>query len=157
NPKAQDWSLFPNPLYSHILPKRLTTIIFSVFLDDILQVLYGQKTFTAARGSSVTLSCKARYDFELCGLVHVVWHNGTGKSTELTDPRKYFTTVNETVTEGNIRHRQVVTEILNLTPEDNGRYQCKAECETGETAQGHFVQVTVRRGMVVIKQALDCT
>ncbi|XP_074509060.1 uncharacterized protein LOC141778597 [Sebastes fasciatus] len=96
---------------------------------------------TPARGSSVKLSCIALYDFKLCGsLLRVGWYN----LTELTDPRKYFTTVNETVSDDNRRRRQVVTEILNLTPEDNGLYQCQARCDSGETSPGHYINITVQ-------------
>ncbi|XP_041844179.1 uncharacterized protein zgc:174945 [Melanotaenia boesemani] len=109
-----------------------------------LEVFYPQQTFTPSPGSSVLLSCKAEYDFYKCRGVHVVWHNITEDSTELTNPRKYFTTVNETASSKSMRHRQVVTKILNVVPEDNGLFQCKAECETGEKAMGHFITVKVK-------------
>uniref|UniRef100_A0A8D3B1K0 Ig-like domain-containing protein n=1 Tax=Scophthalmus maximus TaxID=52904 RepID=A0A8D3B1K0_SCOMX len=106
-----------------------------------LEVLYPQKTITVARGSSVKLSCDANYDSEQCGLVRVVWLQ---KDTELSDPDKYFTTVNETVSDGNMRRRQVVVEIVDLTTEDTGVYQCKGECENGETAMGHIIRISVK-------------
>ncbi|KAF0032084.1 hypothetical protein F2P81_016639 [Scophthalmus maximus] len=106
-----------------------------------LEVLYPQKTITVARGSSVTLSCDANYDSGQCGLVRVVWLQ---KDTELSDPDKYFTTVNETVSDGNMRRRQVVVEIVDLTTEDTGVYQCKGECENGETAMGHIIRISVK-------------
>lgn len=112
-----------------------------------LEVRYPQKTFTPQRGSSVKLSCEAKYDYNRCGLLHVVWQNSSEygrKSNELTDPKKYLTTVNETVDEDNMRRRQIVTEILNLRPKDDGRYQCKAACDNGEEAMGHFITVRVR-------------
>ncbi len=76
-----------------------------------------------------------------CGLLHVVWWK---QSAELTNPNKYLTTVNETVYDGNMRRRQVVTEILDLKPEDNDQYQCKAECESGDSAMGHFISIKVQ-------------
>ncbi|XP_037639662.1 uncharacterized protein zgc:174945 [Sebastes umbrosus] len=112
--------------------------------NDTLEVqTITNRNITPARGSSVKLSCIALYDFELYGsLLRVGWYNFT--DYELTDPRKYFTTVNETVSDDNRRRRQVVTEILNLTPEDNGQYQCQARCDSGETSVGHYIQITVQ-------------
>lgn len=114
---------------------------------DTVQLFYPQTTITPARGSSVNLSCEAFYDFQRCGLLHVVWCQ---ESAELTDPTKYFTTVNETVSSDTMRRRQVRTEILNLTPEDSGQFQCKAECESGDTAMGHSIWIEVQ-GTVVIE------
>ncbi|XP_051813259.1 uncharacterized protein zgc:174945 [Acanthochromis polyacanthus] len=130
----------------------LLLIFFLTSAEDIpvVEVLYPQQILTPARGSSVKLSCETNYDYKKCGLLHVVWHNTSSqnddKITELTDPKKYLTAVNETVNEGNRRRRQVVTEILNLRPKDNGRYQCQAKCSNGEEARGHFITITVRGG-----------
>uniref|UniRef100_A0A3Q2G2J0 Ig-like domain-containing protein n=1 Tax=Cyprinodon variegatus TaxID=28743 RepID=A0A3Q2G2J0_CYPVA len=114
---------------------------------DYLEVLYPQKTITAVRGSTVKLSCEANYDYKKCGIVHVVWHKIKEEgenSFELTDPSQYFTTVNETITYGNMRCRQVETEIMSVQSPHNGRYQCKATCKSGEQAMGHFITVNIK-------------
>lgn len=98
---------------------------------------------TLSRGSTAKLSCDARYDFQRCGVVHVVWCHEDHNKLEMTDPRRYLTTVSETV-DGRMRLRRVVTEILELDLEDNGRFQCRAECESGDTAMGHFISIAVR-------------
>lgn len=120
-------------------------------LLEIIEIRYPQRTLSPPRGSSIKLSCEAYYNFKECGLLHVVWCNFTKQGAELTDPSKYFSTVNETRSDGHMRHRQVVTEIPNLTPEDNGQFQCKATCDNGESAMGHFIWITVQ-GIVVIKE-----
>lgn len=75
--------------------------------------------------------------------MHAVWYKIIPQTFELKDPDQYFSTVNETVSEANRRRRQVVTEILRVTLDDEGQYQCKAECEKGEQAMGHFIRVIV--------------
>ncbi|TDH11287.1 hypothetical protein EPR50_G00059350 [Perca flavescens] len=130
-------------------PTVLLLVTFYVFCAQekvTLEVRYKKESFTLARGSSVKLSCNAYYDYNQCGLLHVVWCHITNQSVALTDPSKYFTTVNETDTDDvNVRHRQIETEILDLTPEDDGQFQCKAECdESKETAMGHLIEITVK-------------
>ncbi|CAG6014351.1 unnamed protein product [Menidia menidia] len=108
-----------------------------------LEIVYHQKTFRHLKGSSAELSCKANYNFELCEVIDVFWLY-TAKNIELTDPRKYFTTVNETDMGNNRRSRLIVTKIFRVTAGDSGRYQCKAECNRGEeTAMGHFITIIV--------------
>ena len=127
----------------------LTTILFPlsplyVCAPVTLEVIYPQRSFTLPPGSSVKLSCDTHYDFEHCGLLYVVWCHLSRGSVQLTDPKKYLTTVNETESGGGMRRRQVVTEILDLATEDNGQFQCKADCESGEAAMGHFITITVK-------------
>lgn len=108
---------------------------------DVVEVFYKQNTIDAPRGSSVTLSCEARYYLNQCGDLHATWYQ---EGTELTDPRKYLTTVSERDV-SDMRRRKVVTEILDLTPKDSGQYQCKAECNTGrDSAMGHIITVNVK-------------
>uniref|UniRef100_A0A8C2X4W9 Ig-like domain-containing protein n=1 Tax=Cyclopterus lumpus TaxID=8103 RepID=A0A8C2X4W9_CYCLU len=108
-----------------------------------LEVIYPQRSITAAGGSSVKLSCDAVYDVERCDALHAAWYR-TGPDAQLTDPGRYFTTVNET--DGRGRRRQVVTEIRDLKAEDGGLFQCKAECEAGDKAMGHYITITVEVG-----------
>ncbi|KAM3614336.1 uncharacterized protein V6R79_012911 [Siganus canaliculatus] len=108
---------------------------------DAVEVFYRQQNITASRGSSVSLSCDAQYVHKLCGSVHVVWYR---EKVELTDPKKYFTTVNETRLDGTMTRRQVVTEMLHLTPGDGGSFHCKGECTSGEFAVGHYIWISVR-------------
>lgn len=120
----------------------LATLCVSSAEDkDTVQVIYRQQTITAARGSSVKLSCEAHYDFEKCGLLDVVWSQ---ENVKLTNPRKYFTTVNESAADEPMRRRHVVTEILNLTANDNGSFQCNALCQNEGTAMGHFIWIKVK-------------
>uniref|UniRef100_A0A3Q3FX28 Ig-like domain-containing protein n=1 Tax=Labrus bergylta TaxID=56723 RepID=A0A3Q3FX28_9LABR len=92
--------------------------------------------------SSVKLSCNAVYNFKLCGWLHVVW---CWEDVKMTEPRKYFTTVNETISGRNMRLRQVVTEILDLTSEDDGRYYCTAEClKSQDGAVGQSITIEVK-------------
>ncbi|KAM6995261.1 uncharacterized protein LKV04_007486 [Tautogolabrus adspersus] len=107
-----------------------------------LELRYQRATLNPSRGSSVKLSCNAVYNFKLCGRLHVVWCK---ENSELMELSKYFTTVNETISGGDMRRRQVVTEILDLTAEDSGRYQCTAECkESEDTAVGLTIKVEVK-------------
>ncbi|CAK6967829.1 uncharacterized protein zgc:174945 [Scomber scombrus] len=121
----------------------VTQCVSSAEENDTIELKYRQATITAARGSSAILSCVAKYDFDKCSLLHVVWQQVNNNNTELIDPNKYLTTVNETIYDGNRRVRQVVTEILDLTPKDSGQFQCNAVCENEETARGHFIYITV--------------
>lgn len=108
---------------------------------DKVQLLYPSRRVTAARGSSLLLSCEALYHLEQCHHVHVAWFQGT---TELTRPHKYLTTVNESfVGESETKRRQVETEILDLQLEDAGRFQCVALCAGEVSAMGHFVSIFI--------------
>uniref|UniRef100_A0A3B3VYN8 Ig-like domain-containing protein n=1 Tax=Poecilia latipinna TaxID=48699 RepID=A0A3B3VYN8_9TELE len=117
-----------------------------ISLSEYLVVRYPQRTIEPSRGSSAKLSCEANYDFTKCGVVHVVWHRveeNPEKSNELTDPDQYLTTVNETISDYNWRRREVVTEIMSVARRDDGRYQCKATCDSGVQAMGHFITIKV--------------
>lgn len=106
-----------------------------------LEVNYPQSRVAAAPGSSLRLLCHVTYDVAQCGQLRAAWYqSGSPSDVELTDPSRYVTTVNET--EDGARRRRVMTEIVHVTPRDEGRFQCKAECKDGG-AVGHFIQVTV--------------
>uniref|UniRef100_A0A3B4Y1W3 Ig-like domain-containing protein n=1 Tax=Seriola lalandi dorsalis TaxID=1841481 RepID=A0A3B4Y1W3_SERLL len=133
---------------------ELFFFLSSHFLEEILEVLYKQKVMTPTRGETVKLSCEANYDLEKCGLVQVVWRHIT-KNADLTNPNKYLTTVNETQLDDNMRRRQVVTEILNLTIEDSGDFQCEAKCENGNSAMGHLITITVKSPAATLKTLMS--
>lgn len=116
-------------------------ISIDVRATDIVEVYYTKGMISAARGSSVKLSCEARYDFKRCDGLHVAWNK---QGIELTDPGKYLTSVINTVMKDNMRSKQIVTEIFNLQPEDRGAYQCNAECDKGGDAMGHFISIDVQ-------------
>uniref|UniRef100_A0A1A7ZVH7 Ig-like domain-containing protein n=1 Tax=Nothobranchius furzeri TaxID=105023 RepID=A0A1A7ZVH7_NOTFU len=125
----------------------MTLGLLSAEEKDYLAVVYPQSTTTTAVGSSAKLSCVANYDTEKCGMVHVIWHKMhelDDKSIELKHPWKYLTTVSETIIENTVRKRHVVTEITKAEEADDGRYQCKAECESGAQAMGHFITIKVQ-------------
>lgn len=109
----------------------------------MVELFYPQTTLKAARGSSVRLSCEARYNVQRCEQVHVSWFQD---GSEMTDPQKHVTTVNETIVSITVRRRQVVTEILDLQPEDSESFQCKASCKGEDTAMGHFIRLMVIGG-----------
>ncbi|CAL8339511.1 unnamed protein product [Gadus morhua 'NCC'] len=107
----------------------------------IVDVHYERKPFKELMGTPITLTCKTMYVYKWCRHMEVGWHqNG---SVGLTDPSRYLTTVNETISEDS-RLRQVTTKILSLISEDNGDFQCIAKCENGEQARGHFIEVVVK-------------
>lgn len=132
------------------LPGPAVLLLVTLFVSSAqdkapVEVRYLSQDITSPSGSSIKLTCNAHYYVELCGLLHVAWYHITKQSAELTDPRRYLTTVNETaISDDNMRRRQVVTEILNLTAEDAGQFQCTAECEKeSETVAGHYIWITV--------------
>ncbi|CAN9514517.1 unnamed protein product [Ophioblennius macclurei] len=111
-------------------------------LPGTLDVFYPPAFISARAGSSVSLSCEIRYDFQQCGLLHAAWRKSSPDVSELNDPVRFFTAVNESDFGANQRRRQVLTRILEVTAEDAGRFQCFAECPA-ETAMGHFITVRV--------------
>ena len=92
-------------------------------------------------GTPLILTCSLTYEYQFCRHVEVGWHQN---SSGLADPSRYLTTVNETILDNENRLRQVTTKILSLIHEDNGYYQCLAECESKEQSRGHFVEVIVK-------------
>ncbi|KAG7231543.1 hypothetical protein INR49_011575 [Caranx melampygus] len=131
-----------------LLMLLLVTMSVSQDNDEEPLVLTTQtgRHLTPIKGSSVKLSCQAKYDLTRCGHVHVVWKNVKENAGTLTDPRKYLMTVSETELNSTMRRRQVMTEILDLRMEDTGGYQCTAECEKGVKASeiGHIIRITVQ-------------
>ncbi|KAM8870323.1 uncharacterized protein AB9W97_017211 [Spinachia spinachia] len=110
--------------------------------NGALEVQYPPSTIAAVPGSSLRLLCHVIYDVNKCGELRAAWyHLGTTSKDPLTEPRKYVTTVNET--EDGARRRRVETEILRVTPRDEGQFQCLAQCEDGDKAVGHIIYVTV--------------
>lgn len=85
------------------------------------------------------------YYSELCDPLQVFWR--LGENTELTNPKKYMTTVSETRSDGCRTLRQVETEIFDLSDEDSGRYRCVAYCRGEERAVGPVSEVYVKGKM----------
>ncbi|KAG7465408.1 hypothetical protein JOB18_014751 [Solea senegalensis] len=118
----------------------LVTVCAASEEEETVVVLYRQQTIPVSRGSSVKLLCHTKFSPRLCGKVHAAWQLN---HTELTNPDRYSTTVNETDSGGGNRLRRVVTEILKVGTDDGGDYQCVAKCTTGESAKGHIIQIKV--------------
>lgn len=118
----------------------------SFLYSDTVEIWAKRRTIAAPRGSSIKLSCNATYYFDICDPVHIFWR--LEESTEeLKNPKKYLTTVSEMFSDGGKRLRQVETEILNLSGEDSGRYQCVAYCGGEQSAVGRSSEVDVRGKM----------
>lgn len=114
---------------------------------DVLKVKYPKKHLTGVEGTSLKLTCYAEYNYAVCGRVEVAWFKSNVQNWAiLSNPIRYLTTVNETIMEGpSRRQRQVETEILHLTHEDQDEFQCRAKCElSGDQAMGHIVEISVK-------------
>ncbi|CAL8259363.1 unnamed protein product [Boreogadus saida] len=109
---------------------------------EIVDVRYERKLFEELMGTPITLTCKTMYVYKWCHHMEVGWHQNQSVGL-LTDPSRYLTTVNETISEDS-RLRQVTTKILSLISEDNGVFQCIAICGDREQARGHFIEVVVK-------------
>ncbi|KAL6109827.1 uncharacterized protein ACO6RY_12881 [Pungitius sinensis] len=113
---------------------------------EVLEVQYPSSTISASIGSSLRLPCRVFYDEKQCDLLRAAWYqlgSPPEPAEQLSEPGRYGTTVNETQSEDGRRHRAVLTEILRVTPQDEGAFQCMAECEGGEQVMGHIIYVTV--------------
>lgn len=118
-----------------------------------MQVKYSRQPRLGTEGRPLTLRCTAEYEYEKCGDIVVFWClSGSEQNCQLlTDPDRYLIQISESKLEGFNRHRNASVTFTQLTLNDTGFYQCKAQCKsTGAAAMGHLINVTVTGRSFVI-------
>eukprot|EP00063_Salmo_salar_P030878 XP_014005713.1 PREDICTED: uncharacterized protein LOC106574385 isoform X2 [Salmo salar] len=121
-----------------------------------VELKYTKTPMFGTESMPLRLTCKAEYDTKQCGRIDAFWcHHTLEECPKLIDPGKYLTVVNEMLMEDHsVRHRHIVTDFIQLTPADQGVYQCNAVCEMGgHTAMGHYINITVEAPIVDQRKA----
>ncbi|CAB1328074.1 unnamed protein product [Coregonus sp. 'balchen'] len=95
---------------------------------DAVELKYPRTPMFGTEGMPLRLTCKAEYETKQCGRIDAFWcRHSLEECPKLIDPSKYLTIVNEMFMEDrSVRHRHVITDFIQLTPADQGVYQCHA-------------------------------
>lgn len=109
-----------------------------------MKVKYPRAPVKGTEGQTLTLKCTAEYEKEQCGNILVFWCLEVSTLCQpLTDPDRYLIHINETKIGGN-RTQDAFIKFTQLTLNNTGFYQCKAECQrSGASSVGYFINVTV--------------
>ncbi|XP_062400555.1 uncharacterized protein zgc:174945 [Sardina pilchardus] len=114
---------------------------------SVVEVMYPKKEIKLIEGSSIKLNCTAVYQPKNCTTLSVYWCRRleTNPCQSLSEPDRQLITMNETADpQNNIRYRDVMLEMWNISAKDAGLFQCQANC-ANSSANGHFITLNIDR------------
>ncbi|XP_041944119.1 uncharacterized protein zgc:174945 [Alosa alosa] len=108
-----------------------------------VDVQYPKKELKLIEGDTMKLNCTVVYQPENCTELTVNWYrrSDSGECQILSEPDRQLISMNETE-HHNVRNRDVMFEMWNISAKDAGLFQCRASCGSSN-AMGHLVTLII--------------